>query len=121
MPICSAVSSQGTGLRKGGPEISCTDRNHVAFCHFAEDPCSTTLSLMDSKSNVLVYVENVFRYFPVKRNIADVFLSGQTYVRAVDGVSIEIRNEKSLMVGESGCGKSTLGRLLAFLDSQTRG
>ncbi|MEU0482682.1 oligopeptide/dipeptide ABC transporter ATP-binding protein [Streptosporangium sp. NPDC006013] len=43
-------------------------------------------------------------------------------VRAVDGVSLELREGETLgIVGESGCGKSTVARMLAGLDRPTSG
>jgi oligopeptide/dipeptide ABC transporter ATP-binding protein len=61
----------------------------------------------------LVRVENVTRYFPARLGAS---------VRAVDGVSFEIRKGECLgLVGESGCGKSTLGRLVAQLLPLTSG
>jgi oligopeptide transport system ATP-binding protein len=61
----------------------------------------------------LVRVENAVKYFPAGFG---------TSVKAVDGVSFEIREGETLgLVGESGCGKSTLGRLVAQLLPVTSG
>ena len=61
----------------------------------------------------LVRVENVVKHFP-----AGVGRS----VKAVDGVSFDIREGETLgLVGESGCGKSTLARLVTHLLPVTSG
>jgi oligopeptide transport system ATP-binding protein len=61
----------------------------------------------------LVRVENVVKHFPVSLG---------TTVKAVDGVSFEIREGETLgLVGESGCGKSTLARLVTQLLPVTSG
>jgi oligopeptide transport system ATP-binding protein len=61
----------------------------------------------------LVRVENAVKYFPAGFG---------TSVKAVDGVSFEIREGETLgLVGESGCGKSTLGRVVAQLLPVTSG
>jgi oligopeptide/dipeptide ABC transporter ATP-binding protein len=72
--------------------------------------------------NVMVHIDNIVRHFPVRSSLAALFSRGQAYVRAVDNVSLEIREREILgLAGESGCGKSTLGRLLALLDKPTQG
>jgi oligopeptide transport system ATP-binding protein len=66
---------------------------------------------------VLVQVQDLSKHFPIGVG----FFGGQT-VRAVDGVSFEIRSGETFgLVGESGCGKSTLGRLLVQLLPVTTG
>jgi len=62
----------------------------------------------------LVEVRDLVKYFPIE-NSDDV-------VKAVDGVSFEIRSGETLgLVGESGCGKSTVGRCLLRLHEPTSG
>jgi peptide/nickel transport system ATP-binding protein len=68
----------------------------------------------------LVQLEDVKVYFPIKsglvldRHVGD--------IKAVDGVSFEIRRGETLgLVGESGCGKSTVGRVMLRLYEPTAG
>jgi oligopeptide transport system ATP-binding protein len=71
------------------------------------------LSSRPQGAKPLVRVENVVKHFPAGR--------GQS-VKAVDGVTFEIREGETLgLVGESGCGKSTLARLVTQLIPVTSG
>jgi peptide/nickel transport system ATP-binding protein/oligopeptide transport system ATP-binding protein len=72
----------------------------------------------NGKKDLLV-VKNLVKYFPVRGG----FLQRVTgWVRAVDDVSLTIRNGETLgLVGESGCGKTTIGRTILQLIPATSG
>ena len=71
------------------------------------------------KQEVILKVENLKKYFPIKGGFFSKTIGN---VKAVDGVSLEVRKGETLgIVGESGCGKSTTGRAILQLLKPTGG
>lgn len=74
---------------------------------------------MAVEEKVLLEVNNLKKYFPVK---AGVFRKTVGYVKAVDDISFYIKEGETLgLVGESGCGKSTTGATILRLEEATAG
>ncbi len=69
-------------------------------------------------SNNLITLEDLQVYY----RIAGGILADDKIVKAVDGVSLDIKRGETLgLVGESGCGKSTLGKAILRLTEPTAG
>ncbi|MER5701274.1 dipeptide ABC transporter ATP-binding protein [Micromonospora sp. NPDC002296] len=72
------------------------------------------------RGETILAVDNLVKHFPITQGV--LFQRQVGAVRAVDGVSLELRRGETLgVVGESGCGKSTLARLLMRLETPTSG
>ncbi|KAB1140957.1 dipeptide ABC transporter ATP-binding protein, partial [Micromonospora sp. AMSO12t] len=72
------------------------------------------------RGETILAVDNVVKHFPIRQGV--LFQRQVGAVKAVDGVSFELRRGETLgVVGESGCGKSTLARLLMRLETPTAG
>ena len=71
------------------------------------------------KGEVLVKVDNLVKYFPVRAGLLQRVVN---QVKAVDDVSFFVRKGETLgLVGESGCGKTTVGRTMLRLIEPTGG
>ncbi|MCG5453643.1 MULTISPECIES: dipeptide ABC transporter ATP-binding protein [Micromonospora] len=72
------------------------------------------------RGETILSVDNLVKHFPITQGV--LFQRQIGAVKAVDGVSFELRRGETLgVVGESGCGKSTLARLLMRLETPTSG
>jgi len=77
------------------------------------------MGTVHANNEVLLRVEDLMMHFPIYRGV---FQRQVGAVRAVDGVSFEVRRgETRGLVGEPGCGKSTTGRTILQLYKPTAG
>jgi len=89
----------------------------------APDPKATgvpaAVPLREHDPRNIVEVDDLKVHFPIR---AGIFKSVKGSVKAVDGVTVDVRRGETLgLVGESGCGKSTIGRAMIRLRDATGG
>ncbi|MFH1755312.1 MAG: ATP-binding cassette domain-containing protein, partial [Candidatus Latescibacterota bacterium] len=72
-----------------------------------------------ARGEILLKVEGLKKYFPIRKGFFSRVVGN---MKAVDGVSFEVRRGETLgLVGESGCGKTTLARVILRLIEATQG
>jgi len=74
---------------------------------------------MENENNNLLKINELKTYFAIKKGLLRRTVG---FVKAVDGVSFQIRRGQTLgLVGESGCGKTTVARTIVRLVPATSG
>jgi len=114
--------------RREAPKLYEPAKGHLARCFLREEglaprrvasPAEAEAVSENRESAVLLEVKDVKVHFPIRRGV---FRRIVGYVKAVDGVSLELRAGRTLaIVGESGSGKTTLGKGVLQLVEPTAG
>ncbi|MBE3575267.1 MAG: ABC transporter ATP-binding protein [Firmicutes bacterium] len=67
-------------------------------------------------STYILEVQDLQKWFPARRTLGEALRRERHWIRAVDGVSFQVRRgEIFALIGESGCGKTTTGKLIMKL------
>ncbi len=94
-------------------------RCHLAGALPARSKRELTAHSVTQAAQPLLQVDGLKVHFPIRRGLIQRTVG---HVRAVDGVSLDIRAGRTLaLVGESGCGKTTVGKALLRLIEPTAG
>lgn len=110
-----SVMNQGEIVEQGSCEAIFERPQHDYTKHLLSAEPSGAPPEEDLTAPVIVETDNLKVWFPIK---AGVLRRTVDYVRAVDGVSLQVREGQTVgVVGESGSGKTTLGLAILRLIS----
>ena len=111
------VMKNGRIVEKGeAEEIFSHPRHQYTIRLLASEPKGEPPAA-DENAPVIISTDNLKVWFPIKKGL---FKKTVDHVKAVNGISVELREKQTLgVVGESGSGKTTLGlALLRLISSQ---
>ncbi len=111
------VMKSGKIVEEGHTESIFNDPQHPYTQHLLAAEPKGEPGAYDTGAPVVLKTDDLKVWFPIKTGL----LKRTTdYVKAVDGVSLELREGQTVgVVGESGSGKTTLGRALLRLIAST--
>ena len=109
------VMNQGKIVEQGPVEQVFKKPEHPYTCALLTAEPTPDPAPLQPTEPVMVKTDNLKVWFPIKRGI---LRSTIGHIKAVDGISIEVRKGETLgIVGESGSGKTTLGLAILRLIS----
>ena len=113
------VMSEGQVVESGPTERIFSDPQHSYTRHLLSAEPKGKPPASDLIAPVVVETENIKVWFPIKKGLLRKTVD---HVKAVDGLSLKLREGQTLgVVGESGSGKTTLGlAILRLISSEGR-
>ncbi|MBR6076387.1 MAG: dipeptide ABC transporter ATP-binding protein, partial [Victivallales bacterium] len=100
----------------GGHEVACLRLKELQQLEKSSDKAENVHS---QNGQTVLKVNGLRVWFPVKAGILKRTVG---HVKAVDGISFELKKGETLaVVGESGCGKTTIGKSIVGLAPRTEG
>ena len=110
-----SVMNDGVIVEQGTTEQVLKNPQHEYTRHLLESEPRGKPHTSDIRADTIMKTANLKVWFPIKKGLMKRTVD---YVRAVDGVTVEVREGQTVgVVGESGSGKTTLGLALLRLIS----